>query len=45
MRTVVADPQARYYGAILDARGLCPDGAYPRVGPTRYEDWLSHSAK
>ena len=42
-RTVVADPQARYFGAALDARGLTPDGANPRIGPTRFEDWLSRS--
>jgi uncharacterized protein YbjT (DUF2867 family) len=40
-RTVVADPQARYFGAALDARGLTPDGANPRIGPTRFEEWLS----
>lgn len=39
-RTVVADPQARYYGAALDARGLTPDGANPRIGPTRFEEWI-----
>jgi uncharacterized protein YbjT (DUF2867 family) len=42
-RTVVADPQARYFGAVLDARGLCPDGANPRIGPTRFEEWLRRS--
>jgi len=42
-RTVVADPQARYFGAALDARGLTPDGANPRIGPTRLEQWLSRS--
>jgi uncharacterized protein YbjT (DUF2867 family) len=42
-RTVVADPQARYFGAALDARGLTTDGANPRIGPTRFEEWLSHS--
>jgi len=39
-RTVVADPQARYYGAALDERGLNP-GDNPRIGPTRFEDWFS----
>jgi uncharacterized protein YbjT (DUF2867 family) len=38
-RKVVADPQARYFGAALDDRGLNP-GDNPRVGPTRLEDWL-----
>ncbi len=42
-RTVVADPQARYFGTALDARGLTPDGANPRLGVTRFEDWLSRS--
>jgi uncharacterized protein YbjT (DUF2867 family) len=42
-RAVVADPQARYFGAALDARGLTPDGAHPRIGPTRFEQWLSRS--
>jgi uncharacterized protein YbjT (DUF2867 family) len=42
-RTVVADPQARYFGTALDARGLTPDGANPRIGPTRFEEWLRRS--
>jgi uncharacterized protein YbjT (DUF2867 family) len=42
-RTVVADPQARYFGAVLDARGLNPDGANPRIGPTRFEAWLNRA--
>jgi uncharacterized protein YbjT (DUF2867 family) len=41
-RVVVADPEARYYGAALDGRGLNP-GANPIVGPTRFEDWISRS--
>ena len=44
-RTVVADPQFRYFGAALDARGLTPDGANPRIGPTRFEEWLSRSVR
>jgi uncharacterized protein YbjT (DUF2867 family) len=40
-RTVVADPQARYYGAVLDDLGLKPRGANPRIAPTRFNDWLS----
>jgi uncharacterized protein YbjT (DUF2867 family) len=42
-RTVVADSQARYFGAALDGRGLNP-GANPIVGATRFEDWISRSA-
>ncbi|QDV33431.1 SDR family oxidoreductase [Tautonia plasticadhaerens] len=42
-RTVVADPAARYSGALLDGRGLNPgDGAL--IGPTRFEEWFSRSA-
>jgi uncharacterized protein YbjT (DUF2867 family) len=41
-RTVVADPQARYFGTLLDDRGLNP-GANPRIGPTRFNDWLARS--
>jgi uncharacterized protein YbjT (DUF2867 family) len=43
-RTVVADPQARYFGAALDDRGLSP-GGNPRVGPTRFDEWLSRSVR
>ncbi len=44
-RTVVADPEARYFGAALDARGLTPDRANPRIGPTRVEEWLRRSVR
>src|SRR5262249_30743489 len=43
-RKVVADPQARYYGAALDDVGLKPRGAKPRIAPTRFEAWLNRSA-
>ena len=43
-RTVVADPQARYYGAALDDLGLRPRGANPRIAPTQFEAWLDRSA-
>ena len=43
-RRVVADPQAGYYGAALDKRGLRPDGANPRIGPTHFERWLDRFA-
>src|SRR5215469_10767793 len=42
-RVVVADPQARYFGARLSERDLLPgDGA--QLGPTRFDDWLSQHA-
>ena len=40
-RAVVAAPNARYFGTTLDSRGLTPDGASPRISPTRFEEWLS----
>ena len=39
-RTVVADPQARYFGAELDDRSLTP-GAGARLGATDFEAWLA----
>jgi uncharacterized protein YbjT (DUF2867 family) len=39
-REVVADPQARYFGAELSERTLVP-GDDARRGETRFEDWLS----
>jgi uncharacterized protein YbjT (DUF2867 family) len=41
-RQVTTDAQARYFGAALDDRSLTP-GAKPRLGRTRFEDWLSQS--
>jgi uncharacterized protein YbjT (DUF2867 family) len=38
-RTVVTDPKALYYGIAVDDRSLTP-GDRPRLGPTRFEDWL-----
>jgi len=39
-REVVADPDARYFGAKLDERTLVPgDGA--AFAETRFEDWLN----
>ena len=38
-RTVIADPQALYYGAKMGSRGIAP-GANPRLGPTRFEEWF-----
>src|SRR5262245_63239147 len=40
-RTVVADPQATYFGAVLDDVGLKPRNPNPRIGPTRFEEWAS----
>jgi uncharacterized protein YbjT (DUF2867 family) len=42
-RTVVTDPQALYYGVAVNDQSLTP-GANPRLGTTRFQDWLSHNA-
>jgi uncharacterized protein YbjT (DUF2867 family) len=39
-RTVIADPKALYYGVAVNDQSLTP-GDHPRLGPTRFEDWLS----
>jgi uncharacterized protein YbjT (DUF2867 family) len=38
-RKVIADPQATYFGAVLDQRGLNPDGK-ARLGKTRFDAWV-----
>lgn len=42
-RQVVADADARYFGAPIDDRTLVP-GTNPRLGATRLEDWLARQA-
>ncbi len=42
-REVIADPHARYSGAILGERTLLP-GKDARHGETRFDDWLKSSA-
>ncbi len=39
-RTVITDPKALYYGITVNDQSLTP-GDHPRLGPTRFEDWLS----
>jgi uncharacterized protein YbjT (DUF2867 family) len=39
-RTVIADPKALYWGVSVNDQSLTP-GDHPRLGPTRFEDWLS----
>lgn len=39
-RHVVTDVHARYFGLELNDQSLTP-GDNPRIGPTRFEDWLS----
>src|SRR5256886_9965618 len=42
-RTVITDPKALYYGISVNDQSLTP-GDNPRLGPTRFEDWLSRNA-
>jgi hypothetical protein len=39
-RQVTADVHASYYGIKVNDQSLTP-GNHPRIGPTRFEDWLS----
>jgi uncharacterized protein YbjT (DUF2867 family) len=41
-RQVITDPQATYFGTPVDDRSLTP-GENPRLGPTRFADWLKRS--
>jgi uncharacterized protein YbjT (DUF2867 family) len=41
-RQVVTDPKARYFGTEVNDQSLTP-GDKPRVGTTRFADWLSRS--
>jgi uncharacterized protein YbjT (DUF2867 family) len=38
-REVVGDPEARYFGGLVEEHSLVPLGE-ARLGPTRFEDWL-----
>jgi uncharacterized protein YbjT (DUF2867 family) len=42
-RDVVVDPQARYFGAVLNDQSLTP-GANPHLGATRFADWMRQSS-
>ena len=41
-RKVTTDVHASYFGTALNDQSLTP-GDNPPIGPTRFEDWLSHS--
>jgi uncharacterized protein YbjT (DUF2867 family) len=41
-REVVTDPKAGYFGTPVNDQSLTPAGS-SRLGPTRYDDWLSRS--
>jgi uncharacterized protein YbjT (DUF2867 family) len=43
-RTVVADPEARYFGAVLQEGSLVPEHAI-HLGETRFGDWKSQPAR
>jgi uncharacterized protein YbjT (DUF2867 family) len=41
-RQVVTDPEAQYYGAVLDERMIVPvEGEEVTLYPTRFSDWLA----
>jgi uncharacterized protein YbjT (DUF2867 family) len=41
-RKVTTDVHAGYFGTAVNDQSLTP-GDHPRLGPTRFEDWLSRS--
>ena len=41
-RQVVTDVHSRYFGLELNDQSLTP-GDNPRIGPTRFDDWLSRA--
>jgi len=41
-RTVMTDANARYFGVAVNDQSLTP-GEHPRLGQTRFEDWLQHA--
>ena len=43
-RTVTTDTRAGYFGIQVNDQSLTP-GDHPRLGPTRFEDWLSRNAQ
>jgi uncharacterized protein YbjT (DUF2867 family) len=43
-RKVTTDSHARYFGTELDDQSLVPEGDTPRLGATRFANWLDHSA-
>ena len=42
-RAVITDPKALYFGIAVNDQRLMP-GDQPRLGPTRFADWLSRNA-
>jgi uncharacterized protein YbjT (DUF2867 family) len=43
-RSVIADPQAQYFGVTLNDESLVPAGV-ARLGVTHYETWLAQAAR
>jgi uncharacterized protein YbjT (DUF2867 family) len=45
-RQVITDPEARYYGALIDERSIVPvDGDKVTVYPTSFSDWMASQAQ
>ncbi len=42
-RNVIADPNATYFGYMIDDNSLNPSTHNPRIAPTRLDDWLLHT--
>lgn len=42
-REVITDPQAAYFGTVVNDQSLTP-GDHPRIGTTRFADWLNSTS-
>jgi uncharacterized protein YbjT (DUF2867 family) len=42
-RKVTTDPTAGYFGTPVDDQSLVPTSPSPRLGPTRFADWLTRA--
>jgi uncharacterized protein YbjT (DUF2867 family) len=40
-RRVTVDPSAGYFGTPVTDESLVPTGSNPRLGPTRFGEWLA----
>lgn len=43
-RAVVGDPQAAYFGSVLELNSLVPVGTHPKLGAISYEAWMKQAA-
>lgn len=42
-RTVTTDPEATYFGAVVNDQSLTPTGTSPRLGSVHYAEWIAQT--